>query len=86
MVRQHPFTAMLFDTASDGAREGAWILTRPPSGLRSRVSIVPRFSMIPVNTVSLALTSRSSVQHFAPAAESTRLKPTGSLKSTEVVR
>src|SRR6266851_6489885 len=49
MVRQQPFTAMLFETASDGATDGAWIVTRPPSSFRSSASIAPVCSIIPVN-------------------------------------
>jgi len=47
IVRQQPFTAMLFETASEGATDGAWIVTRPPSSFRTRASIVPVCSMIP---------------------------------------
>ena len=58
MVRQQPFTAMLFETASEGATEGAWIVTRPPSPFKTSASIVPVCSMMPVNMViAMALES-----------------------------
>src|SRR5229473_1831209 len=52
IVRQQPFTAMLFETASDGATEGAWIVTRPLSTVSSSDSMTPWCSIIPVNMVN----------------------------------
>src|SRR2546425_12975619 len=53
-VRQQPFTAMLFDTASDAATSGARIVKRPPSADNSSDSILPICSMIPVNIVQIS--------------------------------
>src|SRR6266704_394242 len=53
-VRQQPFTAMLFDTASDAATSGARMVTRPPAADKSSDSILPGCSMIPVNIVEIS--------------------------------
>ena len=49
IVRQQPLTAMLAETDSLPAREGALTAICPPPAARRSASIVPRCSMIPVN-------------------------------------
>ena len=53
MVRQHPLTAMLAETASRLARVGAWTVSLPPDGPVSRREMLPRCSMMPVNMVTV---------------------------------
>src|SRR5713101_1131874 len=53
-VRQHPLTAMLFETASDGARLGASTTSFPPSFPAASESMVPTCSMIPVNILEVS--------------------------------